>query len=75
MCSRLDNRPYYSYLLRIWSSGTDRARVSYSLEDAHTGARRGFGSLDELFAFLDKEMVTARQEPPEGSAIDDECKP
>jgi hypothetical protein len=46
-------RPYLAYLLRLWQVareyGTGRRA---SLENAHSGERRGFASLEELFAFL-----------------------
>lgn len=44
---------YSSYLLRIWqtaSSGGLACRTS--LEDAHSGERVGFGTLDGLFDYL-----------------------
>jgi hypothetical protein len=47
---------YVSYLLRLWpvhSEGTTIWRAS--LESPHTGERRGFASLADLFAFLEKE--------------------
>ncbi len=44
---------YTSYLLRLWQimSG-DEMVWRASLENAQTGERRGFTSLDALFAFL-----------------------
>lgn len=47
---------YYSYLLRLWrvkSQGQSLWRAS--LEDALTGERRGFASLDDLFACLRRQ--------------------
>lgn len=52
-------RRYMAYLLRVWHvTGTDgfpgwRA----SVEDVHTGARRGFGSLEQLLTFLLEETA------------------
>ncbi len=44
------NQPdYYSYLLRLWQTPQGwRA----SLDDAHTGKRLGFASLEQLFAYV-----------------------
>jgi hypothetical protein len=44
---------YVSYLLRLWQvrCGEGAAWLA-SLENARTGERRGFASLDELFDFL-----------------------
>jgi hypothetical protein len=50
-------RGYISYLLRLWpvqSEGTTIWRAS--LESPHTGERRGFASLADLFAFLEQEI-------------------
>jgi hypothetical protein len=54
-------RRYLAYLLRVWQvTGSDGVpAVRASLEDVHTGARHGFGSLDQLLAFLLKEMSGA----------------
>jgi len=44
---------YVSYLLRLWrASDAEGAAWRASLESPHTGERRGFASLDELFGFL-----------------------
>jgi hypothetical protein len=43
---------YLSYLLRLWRIQGEAAAWRCSLESPHTGERLGFGSLDELFAFL-----------------------
>ena len=42
---------YHSYLLRCWSEGSGIWR--FSVEDPHTGARRGFSTMTALVAFLD----------------------
>jgi hypothetical protein len=46
-------RKYMSYLLCLWQV-RHREGVAWlaSLENARTGERRGFASLDELFHFL-----------------------
>jgi hypothetical protein len=44
---------YYSYLLRMWQTG-DGPGCTWcaSLEQPGTGERRGFATLDQLFAYL-----------------------
>jgi hypothetical protein len=58
-----ERRDYLSYLLRLWRVGGDggthreeEAVWRASLESPHTGERRGFASLHELFAFLEAEV-------------------
>lgn len=47
---------YMAYMLRLWRANTDAQPVwRASLESPHTGERLGFGSLEALFAFLEKE--------------------
>lgn len=46
---------YYSYLLRLWREG-DTAPWRASLEDAHTGERRNFACLRDLFRALESEI-------------------
>jgi hypothetical protein len=47
---------YLSYLLRLWRGSDEEEAVwRASLESPVTGERRGFSSLTELFAFLEKE--------------------
>jgi hypothetical protein len=59
-------RLYLAYLLRIWQVKVAGQLVwRASLEDPHTGERRGFPNLDALIAFL-LEQVHHRQ--PEGEA-------
>ena len=51
-------RPYLSYLLRLWQVGSEGEGVwRASLEDPHTGECKGFGSLEDLFEFL-REQTT-----------------
>jgi hypothetical protein len=50
-------RRYLSYLLRLWQASSGGELVwRASLEDPHSGERRGFASLAELVAFLEEEM-------------------
>ena len=50
-------RRYLSYLLRLWQANSGGELVwRASLEDPHTGARRGFACLVELIAYLEEEM-------------------
>jgi hypothetical protein len=45
---------YLAYLLRLWEAGTRGSQSIWraSLEDAHSGERLAFGSVEALFAFL-----------------------
>jgi hypothetical protein len=53
---------YLSYLLRLWRvSGEEKAVWRASLESPHTGERRGFANLADLFTFLEKEAGHAAQ--------------
>jgi hypothetical protein len=54
-----------SYLLRLWQVGKgENTRVRASLENPHTGERRGFPSLADLFAFLEREVDQVVQGQP-----------
>ena len=47
---------YLSYLLRLWRvDGEENAVWRASLESPHTGERRGFAKLADLFTFLEEE--------------------
>ena len=79
-----EQRRYLAYLLRLWQDSAghtscgehppaDRAQCSRplwraSLESPRSGERRGFASLDELFAFLEKEIGQGDPDPeaPDG---------
>ncbi len=64
----LEQRRYISYLLRLWQTGNNRECAwRTSLESAHTGERRGFANLAELFAFLEKEVGRVAQRPTAGN--------
>jgi len=51
---------YHSYLLRCWSDGPGIWR--FSVEDPHTGARRGFTDMAALVAFLDATLCAEGNE-------------
>ena len=42
---------YLSYLLRLWQVSEEETTWRASLESSHTGERKGFASLDDLFDF------------------------
>jgi hypothetical protein len=52
---------YLSYLLRLWRVSDEEAVWRASLESPHTGQRRGFANLTDLFTFLEQEVNRARQ--------------
>jgi hypothetical protein len=55
-------RHYISYLLRLWQIRSERQLVwRASLESPHTGKRRGFASLADLFIFLEQETGQVAQ--------------
>ena len=55
-------KKYLAYLLRLWQMDQDGNKVwRASLEDPHTGERRGFHSLDALVEFL-RELIQKNEE-------------
>ncbi len=53
----VDGATYYSYLLRMWQVSTDGEHAwRIQLENVQTGDKHGFGSLDELLAYLSQLM-------------------
>ncbi|MBI5302038.1 MAG: hypothetical protein HY868_07860 [Chloroflexi bacterium] len=50
---------YLAYMLRLWQV-RDNGETTWraSLEDPHSGERRGFASLEMLFAFLREQTCT-----------------
>jgi hypothetical protein len=54
--------PYRSYLLRLWLEPNDPPAWRAMLESPVNGERRGFASLETLFAFLDQETERLEQE-------------
>jgi len=55
---------YRAYLLRIWNGS--QAGLHASLQDAKTGLRLGFSSLEELFAYLMDETERPDREQKDG---------
>ncbi len=51
------NEAYLAYLLRLWRVRETRDQWRVSLEDARTRELRGFASLEEALAFLQKEVA------------------
>ena len=51
------NEAYLAYLLRLWRVRETQEKWRVSLEDARTRELRGFASLEEALAFLQKEAV------------------
>jgi hypothetical protein len=62
--------PYLAYLLRLWQvREKGEARWRASVENAHTGERRGFAGLADLVTFLEGEVDQASEDrhlPNEG---------
>jgi hypothetical protein len=56
-----ERRDYRSYLLRLWRVGPEEASWRASLESPHTGELTGFANLEDLFAFLEKEVREVAQ--------------
>jgi hypothetical protein len=60
----MDKRPtdaeeqpdYHAYLLRMWRENARRVTWRASLESPHSGLRKGFASLGELFTFLERAI-------------------
>ena len=59
----LDKPPrYQTYLLRCWQERSQQAEGlvvvwRFSLEDPHTGQRRGFASLEDLLVSLTTDLT------------------
>ena len=48
---------YLSYLLRLWETKSSGERIwRASLQDPHTGGRKGFANLTDLFTFLEEAI-------------------
>ena len=61
-------RRYMAYLVRLWQvNGEGQPAWRASIEDPHTGERRGFASLESLFAFL-KEQIGINSRPAPGES-------
>jgi len=51
-----EQAPYLSWLLRLWPTRSEGQWIwRASIEDPHTGQRRGFARLKDLFTYLDQE--------------------
>lgn len=49
---------YLAYLVRLWQvDGDERPVWRASIEDPHSGERRGFGTLAQLFEFLRQRVA------------------
>jgi hypothetical protein len=69
-----DQSAYLSYLLRLWRAdddgeapGADKAEWRASLESAHTGEKRSFAALGELFEFLQDQTDGCRASEGHGA--------
>ena len=57
-------RGYVAYMLRLWQVRVgEEWSWRASLEHAHTGARKGFTSLEELCAYLQEHVICALSLP------------
>jgi hypothetical protein len=61
---------YLAYMLRLWQVGEDKTTWRASLENAHSGARQAFASLDALLAFLEEETSRGCTVARERSCMD-----
>ena len=60
-----ERRRYVSYLLRLWQAEHKGALVWRAfLQNAHSGERWGFATLDELWAFLKQETSAIHEQEP-----------
>jgi hypothetical protein len=65
-----DRPPHYrSFLLTVWEEKSTEPEAPsvwrFRLEEARTGRRRGFASLEALTVFLRTELVSDRGELPD----------
>jgi hypothetical protein len=61
----MDEPTYFSYLLRIWRVADGEQPVwRASLENPVSGERRGFATLEELFAFLRRASAPTPADDP-----------
>ena len=57
---------YIAYLLRLWQAEARSYPVWHaSLEDPHTGERKGFADLQSLWAFLEAQLADRDQNTPD----------
>jgi hypothetical protein len=65
---------YRAYMLRLWQVRSDGGIAwRASLEDPHTGKRKGFVDLESLLAFLKEPLTddTASSTAPSREKVDD----
>ena len=66
---------YCSYLLRCWQERSLRQSAAavwrFSLEDPHTGQRRGFATFEALVAFLRQELLDEKADGARVPAADE----
>ena len=66
---------YCSYLLRCWQERSLRQSAAavwrFSLEDPHTGRRRGFATFEALVAFLRQELWDEKADAARAVAADE----
>ena len=68
-----EKRQRLSYMLRLWQAEQGGAWVwRASLVNAHTGERRGFASLTELYVFLEQRTAELCEQRPRSPRCDDE---
>lgn len=61
-----------AFLLRLWCVKDEDGVVwRASLEDAHTGERKGFADVQSLFAFLNERTQRTMSDESYGSVSDD----
>ncbi len=61
---------YLAFMLRLWQvRDNDEFAWRASLEDPHTGERRGFASLEMLVAFLREQTRADDDETRKGEAF------
>jgi hypothetical protein len=67
-----EERRRLSYLLRLWQAEQGGVGVwRASLQSAHTGERRGFASLAELYVYLEQATAAANERKPSSPRGDD----
>jgi hypothetical protein len=52
---------YLAYLIRLWADDQSPPIWRFSVENTQTQTRRGFGTLEELIAFLQNSMDEVEQ--------------
>lgn len=61
---------YFSCLLRLWETEDNQDIIwRASVEFPVSGERLGFGSLAELYAYLQQETAVAKPEIPEDDSV------